>query len=540
MSLFLPSERRVVEALAGIAFGNPFLPERIKQEQNALGSDFTDPGKVIQVRAGASFGAMFPNLAKLHRMAESQFEEARQRLAAGSDATEAELSLYQELVDYVLYNRHASLARQPRQVELERPDASKLAACWKAFRHDYAAAFEPASVGPTLGHRPEQMFALFWQIARAFHSIFENLVGGSPLIAALRASVWQSIFTHDMRRYWHGLHRTLLDVPTLITGPSGSGKELVARAVGQSLYAAFDPRSNSFAETRYSALNLSAFAPTLIELELFGSVRGAFSGATERAGWLEQCGCNKSVNAIFLDEIGELREEVQVKLLRVLQERTFCRVGETAVPRVFQAKIIAATNRDLAAAMSDGRFRPDFYYRLSADVITTPALREQLASNPEDLPHLVRYVVNHRVLRSSGPGSDANPSATVEDFVTQAVDWIGRHLGPGYSWPGNFRELEQCVRNLLIRGHYQPVRRDVPDPAGGPLEGFLRAVRDGSLTDGELRGKYLALILKRTGSLAAASKRLGLDARTLKSRLDAAFHSALEASDATGNGSSTG
>src|SRR5262249_33732944 len=149
-------------------------------------------------------------------------------------------------------------------------------------------------------HRAKHLFAVCYQIARAFHSIFEHIVGGSAPTARLRAAVWQSIFTHDMRRYMRALCRHLAEIPTLITGPSGSGKELVARAVGRSLYTEFDTRKREFAENRYHALNLSAFVPTLIEAELFGTVAGAFNGATNRAGWLEECGSPGAVNAVFL------------------------------------------------------------------------------------------------------------------------------------------------------------------------------------------------------------------------------------------------
>ena len=239
-------------------------------------------------------------------------------------------------------------------------------------------------------------------------------------------------------------------------------------------------KGNRFAENRYSSLNLSAFAPTLIESELFGSVRGAFSGATDRVGWLEECGSPGAVNAIFLDEIGELDEAIQVKLLRVLQDRKYTRVGETRkAPRGFQGKVIAATNRDLAAEMRQGRFRPDFYYRLCADVITTPALRDQVADRPEDLPDIVRYVVQRRVLPSEGRGVEPMAGAEVNSIVDGVIQWIDRNLEAGYPWPGNFRELEQCVRNLMIRNHYQPPGKGEPEGADDPHETFVRSVSDG-------------------------------------------------------------
>ena len=200
------------------------------------------------------------------------------------------------------------------------------------------------------------MFACFYQIRRAFHLIFRHLIGASRPAATLRAAVWQSIFTHDMRRYRRSLYRRMHDVTTLVTGPSGTGKELVARAIGLSRYIPFDPDREAFVadlDDAFHALNLSALSPTLIESELFGHRKGAFTGALEdRVGWLESCPPHGTV---LLDEIGDVDASIQVKLLRVLQTREFQRIGETA-PRQFLGKLIASTNRDLASEMRAGSF----------------------------------------------------------------------------------------------------------------------------------------------------------------------------------------
>jgi DNA-binding NtrC family response regulator len=537
MALFTSRERPVAEAVAGVAFGNPFVRERIKLERRALGREFVAAGPVISVQPDASYEEMFPNVEKLHRRAEELADAARQRLRSGHDAPEADLCLYEELVFYVLYNRHMSLVHEPVRNSLGSPGWDGWGKRWDEFLKDFHAYLDlPDRTLPTR-HRAEHLFAVCYQVARAFHSIFEAIVGGSGPTARLRAAVWQSIFTHDMRRYMRTLYRHLVDVPTLITGPSGSGKELVARAVGRSLYTEFDTVKRKFAENRYYALNLSAFAPTLIEAELFGTVRGAFSGATDRAGWLEECGSPGAVNAVFLDEIGELDEAIQVKLLRLLQDRGYSRVGETRkVLREFKGKVIAATNRDLAAEMRAGRFRHDFYFRLCADVITTPALRDQLADRPGDLPEIVRYVVRRRVLPSEGPRGEPMAGTEIDSLVAEVVAWISHNLGAGYSWPGNFRELEQCVRNLMIRNHYQPPGAGQPEETGNAAGAFLRTVREGSLTSDSLLGQYYALVLLRTGSYAAASERLDVDWRTLKKRIDLKFLSRLEAArDASGS-----
>src|SRR5437879_1939822 len=186
-----------------------------------------------------------------------------------------------------------------------------------------------------------------------------------------------------MRRYRRGLYDRMGDVTTLVVGPSGTGKELIARAIALSRFIPFDARTSRFTEdfALFHPLNLSALAPTLIESELFGHHRGAFTGALQdRIGWLEKCG---PCGTVFLDEIGDVDAGIQVKLLRVLQSRTFERLGETT-PRQFRGKIIAATNRDLAAEIQAGRFRAAFYYRLCADIVATPPLAEQLRDAPDE------------------------------------------------------------------------------------------------------------------------------------------------------------
>ncbi len=192
------------------------------------------------------------------------------------------------------------------------------------------------------------------------------------------------------------------------------------------------------------ALSLAALPSTLIESELFGHKKGAFTGAAEhRAGWIEIC---PPLGTVFLDEIAETEAAIQVKLLRVLQSRTFQRVGDTQ-DRTFQGKIVAATNRDLAAEMQAGRFRPDLYYRLCSDVIETPSLAAQFRDAPEELGQLLRFLAR----RIAG-------EEEAETVARETEGWITAHLGADYPWPGNVRELEQCLRNVMIRGRYRPPR----------------------------------------------------------------------------------
>jgi DNA-binding NtrC family response regulator len=197
---------------------------------------------------------------------------------------------------------------------------------------------------------------------------------------------------------------------------------------------------------------------------------------------------------------------LQVKLLRVLQSRTFQRIGETQ-ERTFRGKIIAATNRDLASEMRRRRFREDLYYRLCSDVIVTPSLREQLDDSPEAMPTLVSHIAARLVGEAEGAA-----------LAGEVLDWINTSLGSGYPWPGNVRELEQCVRNILVRKSYLVPR--APEPAAtAPCQALGEAVAAGRLGAEELHEHYTALVHARAGSFQETARRLGVDHRTVKSRL---------------------
>ena len=363
---------------------------------------------------------------------------------------------------------------------------------------------------------PERIFAIFFQVRRAYAHIHECIIGASPAGRLLRARVWQSIFTRDMARYERALTGRMADLITLITGPSGSGKELVARAIGLSQFVPFDASRREFAEDYlrgFYPINLAALSPTLIESELFGHRRGAFTGALgDRLGYFEVCGPHGTV---FLDEIGETDTGIQVKLLRVLQTRIFQRIGDTE-PRTFAGKIVAATNRDLAGEMRAGRFREDMYYRLCADHVRTPALREILRDTPGELATLIRHIAS----RIAGP-------AEAPALIDEACTVLNRSLPVDYPWPGNFRELEQAVRNILVHGDYGPeivssfISTPAVRPDGQSLDGqapqtIAAALEAGQCTADELLRRYVQRVYQLSGSYEEAARRLALDRRTVK------------------------
>ena len=315
--------------------------------------------------------------------------------------------------------------------------------CGNRFLVDYQRLCEWPQLQAAGIQSAGHLFACLSQVSRAFIHIFDNILGDSSPSVRLRRQVWESIFTNDLRRYRRTLFDRMGTLPTLVTGPSGTGKELVARAIGLSQYISFDEKHQRFdaSADRFYALNLSALSPSLIESELFGHRKGAFTGAiADRIGWLGLCDAQ---GAVFLDEIGELDLTLQVKLLRVVQNRRFSRLGDSS-ECTFAGKLIGATNRDLGEAMRQGTFREDLYYRLCADRIVTPGLREQLDERPEDLSAFALYIARRLA------GEDAPLLAE------QSVEWILSNLGADYPWRGNIRELEQCISSILIRGEYVP------------------------------------------------------------------------------------
>ena len=501
MPLFGTAERRTVEALARLAYTNPFSADFVEIERSVLGDGDVPDKMVWSLEAGYQGN---PALEHFVSTSEGVARDARERLLRSRSATTDELATYAYVVAQMLYWRYEKDLHE-LHVDPGRADRRQ-SACYRRFHRDLQHFLTLDGIQLPWSVDPPHLFACFFQVRRAFDLIFHNIIGTSKPAAKLRADVWQSIFTHDMRRYRRSLYRRMHDVTTLVTGPSGTGKELVARAIGLSRYVPFDPQRETFVASvdgAFHALNLSALSPTLIESELFGHRKGAFTGALQdRVGWLEAC---PPLGTVLLDEIGELDASIQVKLLRVLQTREFQRIGETT-PREFKGKLIAATNRDLDAEMRAGRFREDLYYRLCADLIRTPSLRDQLRDSPGELRNLVLFV-SERVV-----GADE-----ASDVAGEVLACIERDLGPDYRWPGNVRELEQCVCNVLVHKRYQP--RGAPQTADA-ADGVASAWRDGGLTAKELLRRYCTRVYATTGSYQETARRLDLDRRTVKRSID--------------------
>jgi transcriptional regulator with GAF, ATPase, and Fis domain len=304
--------------------------------------------------------------------------------------------------------------------------------------------------------------------------MFEEIVGSSPALQAVLSRVAKVAPT---------------DSTVLITGETGTGKELIARAIHKR-----SPRSGR----AFVSVNCAATPRDLIASELFGHEKGAFTGATQRRlGRFELA----EGGTIFLDEVGELPPETQVALLRVLQEREFERVGGSGPLRA-DVRVVAATNRDMQAAVAAGQFRSDLFYRLNVFPIEVPSLRQR----KEDIPILVEYFIDRYASKAG---------KKISGISRKSLDLL-----QSYTWPGNIRELQNVIeRSVIVCDSenfsvdeswlsQQPVRSD-----GAPLSEKLAA------QEKEMIEAALAESRGRVSGPSGAAAKLGIPQSTLDSKI---------------------
>jgi PAS domain S-box-containing protein len=307
-------------------------------------------------------------------------------------------------------------------------------------------------------------------------SMFEEVVGTSPVLQAVLARAAKVAPT---------------DSTVLITGETGTGKELIARAIHK--------RSQRPARA-FVSVNCAAIPQSLITSELFGHEKGAFTGATQRRlGRFELA----EGGTLFLDEIGELPVETQIALLRVLQEREFERVGGTELLRA-DVRVIAATNRDLQDAITAGTFRSDLFYRLSVFPIALPPLRDR----KEDIPPLASYFVDRYAKRAG---------RKIRGIRKSALDSL-----QSYSWPGNIRELQNIIERSLIVCETDEFTIDQSWLSGGPVPTRSRdqaSMETSAPGERELIEAALAQTKGKVSGLLGAAAKFGIPASTLESKI---------------------
>ncbi|HEY3862928.1 MAG TPA: sigma-54 dependent transcriptional regulator [Verrucomicrobiae bacterium] len=304
----------------------------------------------------------------------------------------------------------------------------------------------------------------------------KNIVGQSPPM--------QEVF--DMVRQVAPARTTVL-----LLGESGTGKELIAKALHQ-----LSPRARG----PMVSVHCAALSPTLLESELFGHEKGAFTGAHEkRIGRFEQA----QGGTLFLDEIGEIDASVQVKLLRFLGERTFERVGSSK-PLTADVRVIAATNKDLQEQIKEGRFREDLFFRLAVFQIVLPPLRQRTG----DIPLLAGTFLKEFA---------AENDKTVNDFTPEALEAL-----MNYTWPGNVRELRTAIEHAVVLARGEKIGlRDLPAAArGGQAGATPRLLSQPAMTVAEAEKQLVVRALKECGgNRTEAAKKLGMSRRTLHRKL---------------------
>jgi len=503
--IFSTKNRKIIEPIIQTIFTNPFKEEVQELNRKILGDAYRGPQ--MPQSSFAEGVAPSENQKAILQTCRELIDTARKKIVAHSITPEhPDYSLYEHLIYYLCYqDLSQSLDRYIMRC-IEKPEANPEWKDFKELRAYYDFYLKPEGRDfPTL-YSPAELSAFFFQIRRAFFHTFTTIAGTSPAITELRARVWDSIFTHNMERYLRSLYHRMNDIYTLITGPSGSGKEVVARCIGLSRFIPFDEKTRAFERNfmeAYFPINLSALSSTLIESELFGHRRGAFTGALQdKVGYFESTG---RYGTIFLDEIGDTDAKIQVKLLRVLQSREFQRLGDTKT-RKFEGKVMAATNIDLLKAIEKGAFREDFYYRLCADQIETPPLASILDGNAEETELLVRFIA----ARTAGPEE-------IQELTEETLRYIKANLPTNYDWPGNFRELEQCVRNIMVHGEYHPHAMALLEESA--TSDAQNAFAHGGYTLSQLIETYVTQEYQRTPNLSEVGMRLQADPRTIKKYL---------------------
>jgi len=303
----------------------------------------------------------------------------------------------------------------------------------------------------------------------------ENIVGQSPVMAEIFEIVQQVAPTR---------------ATVLVLGESGTGKELIAKALHQ-----LSPR----AKLPFVTVHCAALAPTLLESELFGHERGAFTGAHERRiGRFEQA----QGGTLFLDEIGEIDATIQVKLLRFLGERTFERVGSNKTLSA-DVRLVAATNKNLEELVKAGKFREDLFFRLRVVEINLPPLRERTG----DIPLLAQSFLRE-FAKENGKA--------VNDFTLDALEAL-----MNFSWPGNVRELRTAIEHavVLCRGERISLR-DLPPSVRGGSVGDLKLLQGKDLTVKDAEKQLIVRALKETdGNRTRAAEKIGMSRRTFHRKL---------------------
>ncbi|MFC1497246.1 sigma-54-dependent transcriptional regulator [Verrucomicrobiota bacterium] len=475
------SERDFLELIAGAAFANPFGKNRVELDLKISG--LTHKASDME-RLSAVSGKVRNFIIKLEKAGKNRINDY-----SGHDRSTIEIA---NLFD--VFHRFFEKFDHLIEKQVTTEDHS----CTVPFAQDILK--ELAARG-FARNETRRYLAMFYQLRRAFYFIDVALIGRSTSMQQLRRALWNNVFTHDIRLYDQHLWNRMEDFSTLLLGETGTGKGTAATAIGRSGFIPFDEKKGRFTESfmkSFVSINLSQYPETLIESELFGHRKGAFTGAVDAyEGIFSRCSLH---GAIFLDEIGDVTIPVQIKLLQILQERTFSPVGSHEKQR-FNGRVIAASNKSIEKLRHDKLFRDDFFYRLCSDVITVPSLQQRIQEDPKELNELLNVTIERTVGHKS------------PELIEMVSEVIRRELGTDYPWPGNVRELEQCVRRTLLTRSYKGDQSSISPDLRSKI---LNQIDAGTYTAQNLLADYCSLLYNRHGTYEEVAKRSGLDRRTVK------------------------
>jgi DNA-binding NtrC family response regulator len=425
-TLLDPAERSFLGPVAWLHAVNPFHRRWERRLREALGPErlagLEDGSRLAWGPLGTAKDGLSEPLAQLVPIVAA-------RLRAGVSATAEELAVYQGAAIYHLWDQFGD--RIQRIVD----ENGVAVSFYDDFLRAYGSLFEhPGLVVPEPGH----LLALFYQARRACSFITTKIAGRSGTAGRSREAIWLAIFGSDVYGYTGELYKRMDDFSVLITGETGTGKDLAAECIGWSRYIPFDVDKRRFATTfagDFHAHNLCEVPAELVESALFGHKKGSFTGAsTDMVGWLELPEAN---GTLFLDEVGEIPLHVQPKLLRPLQNREILRIGESK-PRRIKGRFLFATLRDLEAMSQRGEFRADLFERMNVIRVHMPSLRELRADGG-----LLDYV-------DGFVGAKLDDQARRCAVTMQVMRSIQDELGD-YDWPRNLRELKNFTERCLLR-----------------------------------------------------------------------------------------
>jgi DNA-binding NtrC family response regulator len=484
-------DRKLFAVISQAAFENPFGARRLSLDAEITENPEDDPTWVARMleRVGARIRSLDP---------------------AGRVVPSAFVPEEREIVEYTLLFEifHRFADRFDELIDRQRVASPSVVRV--EFARDFLHELSEIEIS---AERAQRLLELLYQMRRAYFFITRGLIGKSSAMRELRVSLWDAVFTCDIDRYQRYLWNRMEDFSTLLLGETGTGKGAAAAAIGFSGFIPFDDKQGAFVhglKAGFVPIHLNEFPETLFESEIFGHRKGSFTGAIENyEGALARC---PAFGSVFFDEIGEATLPVQVKLLRVLQDRVYSPVGSRE-PRRFSGRILAATHRSIADLRERGALRDDFFYRLCSNVIHVPSLEQRLSERPAELSELV----SHLCVRIAGDVG--------AELSSQVTSTITRDLGESYAFPGNVRELEQCVRRVLLTGS---CTRDalLVRSRGQKLASELLS---GELSAEAVIERYCALLYERDKSYVKVARRTGLDRRTVKKYVTFAERHAREA-----------